>query len=117
VDAATGAPRWRAATDAQAVPASAGRTVVLATDRRALALDGGTGRQRWQVNLPLLGAVSGAVADGSAVYLTGDGGVTALDLRTGQQQWRAASPHALPPAVDRSRVYAFAGTLLYAFTR
>jgi outer membrane protein assembly factor BamB len=117
VDAVTGAPRWRAATGAQSVPASAGRTVVLATDKRALALDGGTGRQRWAVGLPLLGAVSGAVADGNAVYLTGEGGVTALDLRTGHQQWRAAAQRALPPAVDRTRVYAFAGTLLYAFAR
>jgi outer membrane protein assembly factor BamB len=117
VDAVSGAPRWRAATGDQSVPASAGTTVVVGTNNLATALDATTGRPRWQAKLTIT-QVNGVVADGNMVYLTGHGGIAALDLHSGRQRWHAAARQDVRhPAVDQKRVYAFAGDLLYAFTR
>jgi eukaryotic-like serine/threonine-protein kinase len=73
-----------------------GRTVYAGGDGTVVALDAGTGRQRWTYTAPPGGAgfdpsqVRLALADGT-VYVATNGAAIALDATTGQQRWRLVS--------------------------
>lgn len=133
LDAATGAERWRAATNrgVLAAPAVADGVVYvidgfsdsgLQDNGTAYALDAVSGDERWRVAVGGATCAAPAVADGlvyvrsgSTAPSPGPGALLALDAATGAVRWRVATagtcgggefrPAAVPAALDDGAAY------------
>jgi outer membrane protein assembly factor BamB len=126
VDVATGAIRWRYATDAivYASPASDGTMVVAASITGTVsAVDLATGREQWRTELG--GVVGGSlVIAGEAVIVSqrqsgpGPGLILALDLATGMTSWHVeagAGSNTSPAVADGSLYFVDANGMIFGF--
>ena len=108
LDMTDGKIAWRAKLGGPALgPAAAGGATVVATFDSgrvagAVAVDAGTGRQRWSVPLPAGGVSAPAVAGaavGTVVVVAGDVAVHGLSLQDGSSRWRNEAKGAGSPEV------------------
>jgi outer membrane protein assembly factor BamB len=117
-----GAESWRLAGVAVVQPpVAAGQVVVLATTDGVVALDSGSGEQRWQAGLDGADQDDGVrvATDGAAVAATSAGRLTLFDALTGEVLGQAdlAGEARATPAVAGGQAYVAEGQTVAAFDR